>query len=65
MAESKAHAEWTKANTCQIKARLNRNTDADILKHLEGVDNIAGYIKSLIRADIEREKNLKKTENPS
>ena len=33
---------------------INRNTDSDILVHLEQVDNVQGYIKSLIRADIAR-----------
>lgn len=31
---------------------LNKNTDPDILEHLEAMDNVQGYIKSLIRADI-------------
>jgi len=31
---------------------LNKNTDPDILHHLEALDNVQGYIKSLIRADI-------------
>ena len=28
--------------------------DADLLEHLEGKENMAGYIKQLIRADMER-----------
>lgn len=39
-------------NTVQIKMKLNRKTDADILDKLDGVGNKQGYIKSLIRADI-------------
>lgn len=31
---------------------INRNTDSDILDCLEKMDNIQGYIKALIRADI-------------
>jgi len=31
---------------------LNTNTDPDILKHLESCDNVQGYLKALIRADI-------------
>lgn len=41
-------------NTKQIPLRLNRNTDADILAKLENVGNVRGYIKRLIREDIER-----------
>ena len=33
---------------------INRNTDADILEHLEQMDNVQGYIKKLIRSDMER-----------
>ena len=33
---------------------INRNTDADILDHLEKLDNVQGYIKALIRSDLER-----------
>ena len=43
------------AKTCkQITFRTNRNTDKDIIDHLEKVDNVQGYMKSLIRADIQR-----------
>lgn len=34
---------------------LNRNTDADILEHLEKLDNVQGYIKALIRSDMEHQ----------
>lgn len=33
---------------------VNRNTDPDILNHLESIDNVQGYIKALIRSDLER-----------
>lgn len=41
-------------NIIRVVVSLNRNTDADILKHLKGVENKQGYVKSLIRADIAR-----------
>lgn len=44
--------EWDKSHTRQIRAKLNENTDADIIKHLDNIDNIAGYLKKLIREDI-------------
>lgn len=37
----------------RISLKLNRKTDADILDHLEGVENFQGYIKQLIRSDIQ------------
>ena len=36
----------------RIILKLNRKTDADILDHLDGVENGQGYIKRLIRAQI-------------
>ena len=49
--------KYKKNNTKQIALRLNYNTDADILEKLENVENTQGYIKSLIRADIDKHKN--------
>lgn len=51
-AQKRAREKYEKANTVQLKMKLNRNTDADILAKLESVDNKQGYIKSLIRKDI-------------
>ena len=51
----RAAAKYDAANTTQIKLKLNLKTDADILKRLEDVGNKQGYIKSLIRQDIEKE----------
>lgn len=47
-----ATVKYNKNNVKQIKMNLNRNTDADIIKHLEAVPNIQGYIKDLIRKDL-------------
>lgn len=49
-----ADMKYKKNNTKQIALRLNYNTDADILAKLESVENTQGYIKDLIRADIEK-----------
>lgn len=35
-----------------ISLKLNKKTDADILKKLDEADNKQGYIKRLIRKDI-------------
>lgn len=45
---------YDKKNTKVITMKLNKGTDADILSKLEGVKNVQGYIKQLIRADITR-----------
>lgn len=54
MADSQAKKDWMRANTTVITMKLNHRTDADILEHLSKLDNKNGYIKSLIRADIEK-----------
>lgn len=36
-----------------IAVRLNENTDQDIIQALEQIDNTSGYIKALIRRDLE------------
>lgn len=41
-------------NTTRIGLKLNNKTDADILEMLASVDSMQGYIKELIRADIEK-----------
>lgn len=52
-AKKKANARYDKAHTKQIILKLNKRTDDDILKRLDQVGNTQGYIKSLIRKDIE------------
>lgn len=50
-----AKARYDADHTKQIKLKLNRKRDADIIEKLESVDNKQGYIKGLIRADISKE----------
>ena len=51
--QKKANARYDAKATRQIKLKLNINTDADILNKLDAVDNKQGYIKELIRKDLE------------
>ena len=55
-ARSKASTKYNATNVKQIKLNLNKRTDADIIQVLEESGNIQGYIKSLIRKDIETKK---------
>lgn len=55
-AQKAADARYKAANIKQIKFVLNKNTEHDLIAHLESVDNIQGYIKSLLRADMQKEK---------
>ena len=56
-AQKLAQARYDKRNTRQINLKLNLHTDADVLEKLQNVDSMQGYIKALIRADIERGNN--------
>lgn len=42
--------EWQKTNIKRIVIKLNKRTDADILKELEKKESVQGYIKEAIRA---------------
>ena len=54
MPSKEASARWDAENTVQIKMKLNRTTDADILARLEEVASKQGYIKEPIRKDIKK-----------
>ena len=45
---------YQRENIVRVVVKLNRKTDADILARLEAEDNRQGYIKRLIREDMER-----------
>ncbi|MCI9553024.1 MAG: hypothetical protein HFE94_05765 [Acutalibacter sp.] len=45
---------YHKAHTVNVNIRLMKNTEQDIIEKLASVPNKAGYIKSLIRADMEK-----------
>ncbi len=51
-AQIRASEKYDSKNTMQIKLKLNLKTDADIIAQLEAVASKQGYIKELIRADI-------------
>ena len=61
-AQLRAQAKYDKDNTVQIKLKLNKKTDADIIRYLSDCDNKQGYIKALIRIEISRNKELDKRE---
>ena len=51
-AQIAASAKYDKTHTKTIMLKLNNNSDADIIKRLNDMDNKQGYIKSLIREDM-------------
>jgi len=52
MPDSEAKKKWILENTITVTIKLNRNTDADIIRKLETVPSRQGYIKAVIRQDI-------------
>lgn len=54
-------ARYDAEHTRQIVLKLNRRTDADILRKLDEQPNKQGYIKQLVRADIEFSDFLRST----
>lgn len=52
-AQRKAAAKYDKAHTKGLYLKLNLATDEDIIEHLNRKDNVQGYIKGLIRNDME------------
>ena len=53
-AQIKAQKRYDAKNTRQLHLKLNRNTDWDVIDKLNSVPNMQGYIKKLIRADLEK-----------
>ena len=49
--------QYMKAHTVKMTLQLNRTTDAELLSWLDSQENRNGYIKGLIRADMERHQN--------
>ena len=46
---------YNSQNVKQYGLALNRETDADIIAHLENQPNKVGYLKALIRADMSKD----------
>ena len=47
--------QYEKENLRQIKLKINRKTEPDLLEWIEKQDNIQGYIKRLITEDMENQ----------
>lgn len=55
-AQKRAKEKYDKANTVQVKLKLNKKTDKEIIEALERSGNKQGYIKRLIMADLQSKK---------
>ena len=45
---------YQKENIRRVVVKVNRKTQPDIAAHLDGIDNVQGYILDLIRADLNK-----------
>lgn len=52
-AQLRAQAKYDKDNTVQIKIKLNKKTDSDLILALESCTNKQGLIKRLLREYID------------
>ena len=52
--------QYEKENIRQIRLKINRKTEPELLEWLEKRGNIQGYIKRLIRDDMEFMQNFEK-----
>lgn len=55
-ARLKANAKYDAKTAVYFSLKMNRNTDEDIIEWLASKANKQGYMKDLIRADIEKSK---------
>lgn len=55
-AHYRASKKYQREKTRRVTLELNVITDDDILTWMDSQENKAGYIKSLIRADMEKHK---------
>ena len=58
-AQKRASSKYDKENTKQKVLKLNKSTDSDILELLDGITNVQGYIKRLIRNDMKNKEVYK------
>lgn len=59
-AQKKADIKYKKENTVNTQFRLYKNTDGDLVDLFSKLGNRQGYIKALIRADMESDAPLYK-----
>lgn len=50
---------YDKANIVRVAAGFNRKTEPELVERIEEEENKAGYIKRLVREDVERRKEEK------
>ena len=59
MANTEYLSQYEKENLRQIRLKINRKTEPELLEWIEKQENIQGYIKRLILDDMERAEEQK------
>ena len=59
MAQTEYMANYEKENLRQIRLKINRKTEPDLLAWVEKQENVQGYIKELIRRDMPQKAELR------
>lgn len=47
-----AQSRYDKKNTVSYSMKLNKNTDADLINHMDKKENKQGYLKTLVVHDM-------------
>ena len=56
MGQTEYMANYEKENLRQIRLKINRKTEPDLIEWIEKQENIQGYIQRLIMDDMAKEK---------
>ena len=59
MAQTEYMANYEKENLRQIRLKINRKTEPDLLAWVEKQENVQGYIKELIRKGMPQKAELR------
>lgn len=58
-----SNARYEKENLLRVLVKFNRKTEPDLAERVESQENRAGYLKRLVKEDIERESDAQDKEN--
>lgn len=50
----RAVSKYEKSTVKRVTVKFHNINDEDIIKHLDGKENVTAYIRQLIRSDIEK-----------
>ena len=48
----RAKRKWEKNVLKRVTINFNKRSEADLIAHLDGKDNVTAYLKALIKADM-------------